>query len=814
MQAKPSHTRPDTAALAFFTACLCLIGLWQFGVTVAPAPVSPHTTPLWLTPEELSLRAPVPPDQVDEAEDETSLPPSCEGITATDTGPRALYCRVLWHRSRGDFDSALEPLDALQKQMPRLADRFSLLEGDLRMEVAPDETACEAYSEAIDSPLRAVAAHARVGRVRCLLATNHPRAEKALTQLRWRYPRLPHFLDLELVRAGAHEKRGDQQGAAAIYRDIDLRHPGSSEAHAARARLSGLAEQGIEPRPATNAQRIRRLAKLVRWGPLELAHDELDDLSDDSRRFTLGTRARIAALGARLARKEGRFDDARELLREAHRLPAEDSEDRDERLERTQALNNATEGDDQERAQATIHRLIGAGSPLRQPLGRVYQSLRVAARAGLTDEVDRILDALNARRNIPPQLRFNAAITAAGVGDDEKVAQLFATAALTRRLETPARYHRARCLERAGRLDDAREEYERVIELDDSSTPFYAFWSRQRLPIVAAGLGEQAPRAFDGPVMTAELGERDLFVPRVESPITTELSAIAERLRPLAEEHGEAYPWLWRAVDLLSLNLHREATDELHEMFLAWWDARGRRPFRTGVESLYRGTYPTRHRSVGQTRRARRQLKPQDIRALANICADLGDHGLAVRFGGWNRANERPRAYEEVVRDAAERHGIDPNLLLAVMRVESVYNPRIISYAGAVGLMQIMPATGTFIARAQDRDRFTVEDLMEPEINIDFAAWYLASLIERFDGRIPLAVAAYNGGPHNVRLWLRQHNENMPLEAFLETIPFSQTHRYVRRVLTHYEAYRAQEGRSVVAMELSLPELQPDPVGF
>ena len=171
------------------------------------------------------------------------------------------------------------------------------------------------------------------------------------------------------------------------------------------------------------------------------------------------------------------------------------------------------------------------------------------------------------------------------------------------------------------------------------------------------------------------------------------------------------------------------------------------------------------------TRRGRRALDRDELQSLADICGGLGDHGLAVRFGGWDRAAARPRVYEDLVNQAAERHGVDPGLLLAVMRVESVYNPRIISYAGAIGLMQIMPRTGGFIARQVGQQDFTVDRLLEPETNIDFSAWYLASLIDRFDGRVPLAVASYSGGPHNVRLWLHGHSPDIPLDAFLETIP-------------------------------------------
>jgi len=128
--------------------------------------------------------------------------------------------------------------------------------------------------------------------------------------------------------------------------------------------------------------------------------------------------------------------------------------------------------------------------------------------------------------------------------------------------------------------------------------------------------------------------------------------------------------------------------------------------------------------------------------------------------------------------------------------------------------MQIMPRTGENIADAIGHDEFTTEDLLKAEVNIEFAAWYLASLIERFDGRLPLAIASYNGGPHNVRRWIAGRSELMPLDAMLELIPFGQTHRYVRRVLTHYEAYRAQQSLPMTELSTELPVVGIDRLAF
>jgi soluble lytic murein transglycosylase len=258
----------------------------------------------------------------------------------------------------------------------------------------------------------------------------------------------------------------------------------------------------------------------------------------------------------------------------------------------------------------------------------------------------------------------------------------------------------------------------------------------------------------------------------------------------------------------------RRAREELHELYLAWLDARGRGPIRAGVEAVYRGATRQRVLVPATVRRLRRNLAGEDAVALAQVAEALGDVGLATRFGGPARAASRPRPYPELVRAAAARHGLDPNLIWAVMRVESVYNPSIVSYAGAIGLLQIMPRTGRLIAHALGRTDFTTADLLDPATNIEFGAWYLRSLLDRFEGRIPLAIASYNGGPHNVRRWMADHSPDLPVDALCERIPFDQTFRYVRRVLHHYRAYRASEGLGLPELEPTLPGAAVDTVAF
>ena len=146
-----------------------------------------------------------------------------------------------------------------------------------------------------------------------------------------------------------------------------------------------------------------------------------------------------------------------------------------------------------------------------------------------------------------------------------------------------------------------------------------------------------------------------------------------------------------------------------------------------------------------------------------------------------------PSAFGAYVETEAEKHGVDPNLVHAVMRQESVFDPAIVSPAGAIGLMQIMPETGKTIA-SKLATPFASDSLYNPAYNIAFGAYYLGELLDDFEGNIILAVASYNGGPHNAKKWYHERkHENVDL--FVENIPFTETRKYVKKVLGNYWTY-------------------------
>ncbi len=105
------------------------------------------------------------------------------------------------------------------------------------------------------------------------------------------------------------------------------------------------------------------------------------------------------------------------------------------------------------------------------------------------------------------------------------------------------------------------------------------------------------------------------------------------------------------------------------------------------------------------------------------------------------------------------------------------------SGAGAVGLMQLMPATGREVAREIRLPYAGVQTLTQPESNIRLGTSYLGSMAQRFDGNAVLATAAYNAGPHRVDRWL-PHSGSIDARVWIENIPFNETRKYVKRVLS------------------------------
>ena len=146
-----------------------------------------------------------------------------------------------------------------------------------------------------------------------------------------------------------------------------------------------------------------------------------------------------------------------------------------------------------------------------------------------------------------------------------------------------------------------------------------------------------------------------------------------------------------------------------------------------------------------------------------------------------------PIKYESAIRKYSKKNGLDPHLVMGLIHQESFYNPRTRSSVGAIGLMQLMPATGKELG-SRIFHGFTVARLDNPEVNIELGTMHFRYLVDLFGGKTELAIASYNAGQGNVLKW-RRAAPGKPMDEFLESIPFAETRTYVKRVTMLSAAY-------------------------
>lgn len=147
-----------------------------------------------------------------------------------------------------------------------------------------------------------------------------------------------------------------------------------------------------------------------------------------------------------------------------------------------------------------------------------------------------------------------------------------------------------------------------------------------------------------------------------------------------------------------------------------------------------------------------------------------------------------PLKYLETVKAYSDTYGLDPLLVMSVIRVESMFRPEAVSSKNARGLMQITARTGKWAAEKLKFKDYTDEKLFDPDTNIHIGCWYLAFLYREF-GDTDLALAAYNAGSGNVSQWLSDGRYSKTGET-LNSIPFRETERYLKKVKKSFRIYK------------------------
>lgn len=376
-----------------------------------------------------------------------------------------------------------------------------------------------------------------------------------------------------------------------------------------------------------------------------------------------------------------------------------------------------------------------------------------------------------------------------------------------------ARWYRAWALARLGKHAEARNGLQAIAEdfPKSSLVPQVRYWSTRFAQLGALREVRSTRELTDGGVLDVRLA-----TPDAGQPID-----IVREYRELASAHPGS---LYALLAAERLRATRSAP----------------RPFGMSPRSL--STRPTPTLALA-TELAEAGLLRDASEELSRVAGTVGSsdealnlghalqqldeygtaHGLAARWL-WGQvytaqrpealALMYPRAYQNSVERSATDVGLDPFLAWAIMRRESGFRPEVVSTADARGLMQIIPPTARAIAKELNAPTPDPDELYAPAMNVRFGTWYLSALLKRL-AHPALCAAAYNAGPNAVVKWLHQ-KPTLPLDEFIEEIPYKETRGYVKQVLADYFIYHALYGTPEArpSLSMSLPPPQDAGVTF
>jgi soluble lytic murein transglycosylase len=222
-------------------------------------------------------------------------------------------------------------------------------------------------------------------------------------------------------------------------------------------------------------------------------------------------------------------------------------------------------------------------------------------------------------------------------------------------------------------------------------------------------------------------------------------------------------------------------------------------------------------RKLGRNLSARRewiflqtQLTQQQKITAAVLASQQNWHDQAI-FGFSNAgylddlSRRFPMPFDSQLQSNAKKNNIDVAWAYAIVRRESSFMPDAASHAGALGLMQVMPGTARYLAKKKIR----ISSLFNPNRNVELGTQYMRYLMDKMDNNAILATASYNAGWRKVQQWLPE-KDNMPLDLWIETIPYKETRNYVKAVLAYQQIYSQHLGGSEnLFKKLASMEIQP-----
>ena len=668
------------------------------------------------------------------------------------------------------------------------------------------------YRDALTAGDGSLVERAWTGLVRALRASGEPEAAALHARMLLRHDPLDPDRARYLLAAAALEG-GAVDSAALAYRTVEA--SGGLLAPVAHVRAAQALEAGSRDVEAVAAHRAAITNPALPGGLRMTARIAAIDVLMRLDRVEEALEA-ITALAYDPAATASQIASARWLATVTRR-------DRDDSTWRFEAAGVLVASPDAPETLLALQALEADGVE-SDPLLTGYLRYRAGDGVAAAEAFRRGLDApLNARET--GFAWFYLGVVAGAAGNDEQAIAAYAQAleyAPENYLADDAHWERARALERGGRYREAAAEFALLVERLPGSPFARAAAIDSALALARAGdseAGEQELRALvEGapPDLAARaarwLAVLDLAVLDTDgaplpSPADHDRTSIAALLHDAGAAATAPLPasalgeWRTHEIDWLEAELWVQSTFGGRPVDL--------RSFVGGSEHTLALALTTvdEHRLARELLRdlARRgSREPHNLLELAraayeadlyDIASDLAEEVLSrlspdVRLTApWTIAQlAYPASFEAIVLDAASKAGIPPLLLSAVVRQESSFNRWAASPAGARGLMQIMPATGEAIARSLGV-AWAPDQLMQPETALRFGAHYLAAQLDRFDGDLLAALAAYNGGGTNAQRWLDEQWWPGP-DGYIEAIDFPETQHYLERVLEAYALYR------------------------
>jgi soluble lytic murein transglycosylase len=689
-----------------------------------------------------------------------------------------------------------------------------------------------AYAEALEAWRRLIAdhprsdwrhrAHFRIGDALAGLG----RTEEALSA--WsaalaRYPEYPARAPLRFAMARAEAARGRLERAAALYREIRKLDPGDPAARAAATALAELEAKGVEPLHPTPAERLAQALDLRKrkyyaeaiaaLRAMLLEPDVRGEVRDDVEWNIARALWESEQFEASVTAFRAIIDSTRDVGRQRRALKWVGYG-----LERLGQFDEAADA---------LAR--SSGRPEKPPAETLEDIAWLYFNNARYEKAASFFDRLPAKT---PNLRWMRAWLAFRRGDHKAADAAFGALAKASR-KSPDRYlyWQARVAQLAGQKARALDLYREVARR--SSIGYYGYQARARL--VEAGVLRAEP-----PLSVAGVSALDPAAEAREPPLPL--------LQGLVRRAGTLFPAAAEALDLAALGENhlaalrlRQVSDEVRAFRKAGLRGKALGRWRydplpyldnraQGKTGEWGRAFDTPNRPVDPRRGpALKTLLDGDFAdLLGRAFRALDDPHYARRHGSGGRlptppeapenrsawARRFPMAFADVLGPKAEKYGVDPTLLWAFMTVESSYNPLAISRANARGLMQVMPQTGGLIADRMALRGFGPALLFEPEVVLEMAAWYVDALLEKFNGQSPLAIAAYNAGPHRVAAWLRRKG-GLPMDEFIEEIPYDEAREYTKKVIRHWGLYRRiYAGRAGLSLDLRVDPAFKDNINF